>query len=142
MIETKLDTWVIEDSRVSTSLVRSGFRCYPVAPGGLWHFVDCPISFNGRYRLRDGTVIESRGTKLVLEGTPPEKQSWVIKDWRVFALLERHGMAAKSTSPGWAHTWYATDCPIAFNGSYVFPCGHVIASQGTQLVFAGYRGRQ
>lgn len=64
---------------------------------------------------------------------------WIIRDWRVFSLLREHGFACCENSPGWAGTWYTTNCPIEFNGSYVFPCGYVIRSDGTELVFAGFK---
>lgn len=136
------DSWVVKDRRVINALRHYGFGCWRDNDDSVWYRTSVPVAFNGKYRLPDGIVIESRGTRLVLAGTPPDPPSWIIKDWQVFTLLERHGMAARPTSPGWASTWYTTACPIAFNGTYVFPCGHAIVSQGTSLVFAGYRGKQ
>jgi len=136
------DSWIIKDHTIIKALRHYGFGCWRDYPGSDWHRTNVPIAWNSRYRLPDGMVIESRGTQLVIEGTPEDPQPWIIEDWRVFSLLERNDMAAKALSPGWEYTWYRTACPIAFNGVYVFPCGHAISSEGTRLVFAGYRGKR
>jgi hypothetical protein len=62
-------SWVIRDPAVRCLLWNNGFSCLP--DSGCWCETNCPIAFNGTYTLRDGSILESQGTELVVRGRGP-----------------------------------------------------------------------
>lgn len=70
--------WTIRDQKVIEAIKENGFTCKPYSPKGTLQIItqdykdhydiNCPIKFNGQYRLKDGRILQSTGTVLILKG--------------------------------------------------------------------------
>lgn len=87
--------WLIEDERVIQTLRANGYTCEkPIPPtpkaaisfhfqdpeeerrateANTWYNTSCPILWNSRYTLPDGTVLQTVGTKLQLADPPADE---------------------------------------------------------------------